>query len=1469
MCLKFSFQILPHDLVEFKPVPRNLFSRFMSQFQQFDISDFLNEFQEPLFLMDSEEIIFFNKYFLENFNPIEDDWRIYFDFADIINELGEFFESGKLPKTRVVKSLFAPDDRKERFEWEFINLPSSYNSRFLIAKGNRIRTWDFGNNEGKLIQGGAMTEELRYMQSILKNSHDLIAILDKNGNYNFISDSVVERLGFQTFEILGKNYREFASRGIIEVVKGDFSEVLNSDEEVAIDFWLTLKDGRRVYLESFAKNLLNHPHIQGIIFSSRDITEYQNTAKTLQWRYEIENLIIQISSSLINGSFRELEGEFFNSISRFGDFLNAKNAEILVFNRETEELEALSSWSSGKEGNRQYHLTKEELGMIFENQSFLEKGKVRLISVELTVKHAIRDIVNSRILIPMISRGKLLGLIRFESDGTNFPFEEKEIQVLRQLGEVLAGAYLGSQMTRKMERNESLLASTEVLSKSGSWRFSTHKNRFYFSGGLASLFGLGSKPITEEFSSLIFRIDKPFRAEFIKNLKRSSQELIRTSGEFTTTDKQGLVRFISYEIEGKKEFLSQGAEVFGFCTDISHKRASETYLRLQSQILAQVNDPILVTNLEFDVIYLNEAAVQLCCPDTARDFEGYFGDLVTILWNQNENLEKISSKLKVGEFWKSEREIQTKHTGRSPFEISIQAIHAEGKEKIGYSIILRGLEEKYKSEQIAKSAQLIVENSPAVLFRVDPNDGFKIHYISENINRFGYDAGYLIQNQISFLDLLHPGDSAKIMSRSEENRTEEGVPAFSGEYRIKTASGDFVWVEDRTRDVVSEKGRIILHEGLFQDISDRKNLEMIQKQRDSQYRVLASNIPGTNIFLLDSERTYILAEGTNFEKWGLKREDFEGKNLKDLQLTPYGEISAIIDRVYNNLEIVETEFFLKGRHYHRTIRPIVEDGQVKYALSIVRDIQEEYQAKLDLQQSEEKYRRLVEESTEIIFSLTEAFLLHYVSPNVKQFLGYDSEEVTGRSIFDFLNPDDLGVFQEMLGESKDFLASNQYLEFRLRHKNGEYRVFNSNGKLIEDKSGIHRYYTGVARDISKLKETQRELLLAKEKAEQASLIKSQFLSVMSHEIRTPMNAVIGLAHFLMEEDPRPDQLENLKTLQFSAENLMALINDILDYNKIDSGKVELEQAPFDLRNVIHRIVHSHSFHANEKGLKVMCVMDEAIPETLIGDSLRIGQIVNNLVTNAIKFTEKGFVRISISREYTLDKMTDIRFVFEDSGIGIPENKRKTIFEAFTQASSSTSRKYGGTGLGLAIVKRLVELFGGEIEVRSRKEGGSVFEFTIPFEYVDYRKLEAEKAGLLSNYRSLENASILVAEDNTVNQILIRKFLTKWNVGNLVIASDGNEALDQFNLGQFDLVLLDLQMPGLDGFAVANAIRNHEDYEKRIVPILALTAASFNEVRDEMKLSGMDDFVPKPFTPEILFEKILKFLNPKDRDGIGV
>src|SRR5690606_29484338 len=201
-----------------------------------------------------------------------------------------------------------------------------------------------------------------------------------------------------------------------------------------------------------------------------------------------------------------------------------------------------------------------------------------------------------------------------------------------------------------------------------------------------------------------------------------------------------------------------------------------------------------------------------------------------------------------------------------------------------------------------------------------------------------------------------------------------------------------------------------------------------------------------------------------------------------------------------------------------------------------------------------------------------------------------------------------------------------YLEFRLKHKNGNYRVFSANGKAIKDEKGKFRYYSGIARDITKLKEAKRELYHAKVKAEQALLAKSQFLSFMSHEIRTPMNAVIGMIHLLIEGKPREDQLEDLRTLQFSAENLMGLINDILDFSKMDSGKIELEKVNFNIKNIIKRIIHSHTFQIREKSLQMILDFDPELPEEVLGDPVRFSQIINNLLSNAIKFTHSGFVR---------------------------------------------------------------------------------------------------------------------------------------------------------------------------------------------------------------------------------------------------
>ncbi len=1423
----------------------------MAMFQQFDISDFFDQMSEPLFLIDSEEIIFFNAHFKSNFELLDDDWKKFIQFPKVIKELEGYFQGKELEPFTFFKSLQAKSSEYFLFEWSFVSLPSSYQERFLILKGIRSKFY----TESLLLnpQPGELEDKsynIRYLESILNNTHDLITILDEEGNYKFIGPNVGKKLGFKVEDIVGKNFKQFIDAGIIEIVKGSFESVLNSEEEVNIDFWIHREGTKKIYIESFAKDLQNHPHIKGILFSARDITDYIQADFSLQKRLELENIINKISHKLINENLKDLNKNFSEALTILGDSLEANCSKVLIRNIENGTFDLLTEWQNKNENNFSPLDMIEWEDLIEKLSSAPNFGKVKLI-------RSSKDI--SVILIPMISSLSLKGVLVIEIRTENIIADESELQILRQLGDILFGAYQGGQMLQKIERNENLLATTELLAKSGSWRFSPQKNSFHFSGGLAKMFGLGDKPTYAKFSTLIYNIQKEYRKSFIVSLRRTIETRKPTSGEFRMHYPEKSEIVVSYEIDARENFFNQNVEVFGFCTDITDKRASEEYLLLQSQILAQVNDPIVVTDLDLNLIYANDAAKRLCDSTIERPFEGSIFNFIEF---QNQDLENFFSNQGESSVWKKELFIKISGKEREPFDLSVQTIFSDKNEKIGFSIVLRNLSEKYETERLANRAKMIVENSPTILFRVDPNNDFQIVYISENINRFGYNSKELIESKKSFLDLLYPEDARVIRENAQLTQTEKGISSFSGSYRLRKSNGQYIWVEDQTREVFDDRGQISLHEGILQDINDRKNLEVINEERDRQYRLLASNIPGTNIFLLDKERKYIVAEGTNFDHWGITREDFEGKFLWEIHLTPYKEVSLLLDKVYYDREIIETEFPIKGRFYSRTFRPIIIKDQVEFVLCIIRDITDEHQAKIDLIQSEEKYRTLVEESTEIIFSLTETFVLTYVSPNVFQYLGYKPEEVIGKSILDFLNPDDIGEFEKMLNSTEDFLAKNQFLEFRLLHENGEFKVFNSNGKMILDKDGKSKFYTGIARDISKLKEAQKELLKAKENAEQASLIKSQFLSIMSHEIRTPLNAVIGLSHLLVEENPRPDQLENLKTLQFSAENLMALINDILDFSKIESGKVELELVPFDLQNVVSRIVHSHSFQASEKLIKIECEIDPTLPVQVVGDPVRLGQIINNLISNAIKFTEYGYVKIEVKEQNRENGYSIIDFNIEDTGIGIPADKIETIFEAFTQASTSTTRKYGGTGLGLAIVKRLVSLFGGEISVRSKVGKGSVFSFTAKFE-IEESVVKKTSEIDSSNIKSLQNTSILVAEDNFVNQVLIQKFLKKWNVGNLVIASDGEQALKEFEKGDFDLVLLDLQMPVLDGFSAAKSIRSHTNKEKREVPILALTATSLHEVKNEMIEIGFNDFIPKPFMPEVLYEKLIRQLLRKD------
>jgi signal transduction histidine kinase/CheY-like chemotaxis protein len=475
----------------------------------------------------------------------------------------------------------------------------------------------------------------------------------------------------------------------------------------------------------------------------------------------------------------------------------------------------------------------------------------------------------------------------------------------------------------------------------------------------------------------------------------------------------------------------------------------------------------------------------------------------------------------------------------------------------------------------------------------------------------------------------------------------------------------------------------------------------------------------------------------------------------------------------------------------------------------------------------------------------------YINPHFQKSKTGLNKNFLGLTVIDYL---DIELAKKVQAEEKEIWKSGQP---RMTEKtmivDGQTKSFLI-GKVPAEFPDVGKVLLCYSIDVTQQKETSEILKKEKELAEASSKAKEQFISVISHEIRTPMNTVVGMTNLLLQSQHYPEQRDYLNALKASSDNLLAIVNDILDLSKIESGKIFFEQTDFSLRNLLEDLKKTFAFKAAEKNVQISLNVSNDIPVFLKGDPFRLNQILLNLISNSVKFTEVGTIDIVADLIESSPKEVQILFTIKDTGIGIPEDKLSLIFESFTQANLTISRKYGGTGLGLTITKKLIELQGGTIGVESKVKEGSKFIFNLKFTRSQKTKIRTQPESSVNKFQGLDDLRLLVVEDNKMNQLVVLKFLEKQNI-QADIAEDGPQALDLLKKKEYDLILMDIQMPGMDGYQVSEIIRKEFPEPKNSTPIIALTAMALSEVQEKIKVFGINDYILKPFSPANLFSKI--------------
>ena len=644
---------------------------------------------------------------------------------------------------------------------------------------------------------------------------------------------------------------------------------------------------------------------------------------------------------------------------------------------------------------------------------------------------------------------------------------------------------------------------------------------------------------------------------------------------------------------------------------------------------------------------------------------------------------------------------------------------------------------------------------------------------------------------------------------------------------------------------------------------ERAKVEEALRKSEEKYQTLFNSIDEAVstidvIFDHESRATdfHFIENNAAFTRLTGLPEDVIGKRWLEIVPTIDPFVAEIFERVIRTGEAVRAENYVKELDiWHNTYFTLSGGPGSNRITCVYSDITERKQAEEKIKESEDRFRSMANASPVFIWILDTNGLSSYYNKTFLDFLGVSKNE----DISDWgkiVHPDDVQTTLDIINTAISERRSYAF-ECRLLRADGQWRWVLAQGNPRLNANNEFLGFVGSSIDITERKLFEKELMEAKIAAENAAKSKQQFLANMSHEIRTPLNSILGFANVLFKTELSIAQEEYLQAIKTSGELLNLLINDILDLAKVDAGKMTFENKPFEIRKTLNTILHSFELKIKEKNLSLIKEYDSKIPSMVRGDSLRLNQIILNLLSNAVNFTHEGKIILRVKLLQENEENMNLEFAVTDSGIGIAADKINSIFNLFEQAELSTTNAYGGTGLGLAIVKQLVAAQGGSINLKSKVGEGSTFSFILPFRKTTIQLQEKIEIPVLNTI--VKNLHVLVAEDVALNQLLIKIFLSDLGF-EYEIVENGKIAIEKMQTNTYDIILMDLQMPEMIGFEDTEYIRKTL---KSHIPIIALTADVTTINISKCKEFGMNDYVSKPIDENLLLSKIIALVNRSD------